>query len=153
MTVMVMMAVVMMMMPMVIEPRGQPRKKAFSLQIPLALEFDLPLYAHARDAGCVDDFFHLLKEALAQASGNAVTYRYPDMAEIGGTEADLDKRWRRQKQTGEDGGKQMARFVQPIDIESRALGQEYLALLQSRRPRWLVGRGTAGRWGGCPAAA
>ena len=39
-----------------------------------------------------------------------MTYRYPDMAEIGGTEADLDKRWRRQKQTGEDGVKQMARF-------------------------------------------
>ena len=49
-------------------------------------------------------------------------------------------------------GEADGKIFPPIDIESRALGQEYLALLQSRRPRWLVGRGTAGRWGGCPAA-
>ena len=54
----------------------------------------------------------------------------------------------RRGRRGEADGK----IFQPIDIESRALGQEYLALSQSRRPRWLVGRGTAGRWGGCPAA-
>ncbi|CAD7930034.1 unnamed protein product [Amoebophrya sp. A25] len=53
------------------------QRRFLALQLPLAFEFDLPLYIHVRGAGCAKEFMDTLRRNLLQ---NKACYNYADEA-------------------------------------------------------------------------
>lgn len=51
------------------------QKRFFRLQIPLAIEFDLPIFAHIRGPGCYEMFFDVLAQGLADCNADETKLR------------------------------------------------------------------------------